>query len=480
MKYITINNINIPINQIINIINTNNEVILVDSSRERYIVFTGDKEACNEFFNSLLTTFEWTEKVSFPEVHWVDVDNNNVDLLLGMAIIPNVKYDGKYVSDFTLQSSEQNNVKIANTIMLGIKVGKSNVTVTKESKTETINVNVVNGQLKLLFEDNVVLTKNAKYQLKFKDNYGYDVSTSPMSFMSLNPDKATVDGNGVLSGVDEGEATIIAEYFGNYYFKTVTVLPERPNIEKTSLTLKVDETSQQSSTTENFSNQEWISDNQDVATVNSSGLITAKSVGTCKIISKFKEPYEIISKEISVTVNPKAPTPDEQSKTIKVDETFTGDMPTKAGFSGEKWVSDSTELATVDQSSGLVTAKKHGSTKIRGKFTKPYETDGIVYTLTIQPKEPQVVTESQEIQVEGTLNGALPSVDGFSGQSWESTDPTKASVVEGTGIITGVAEGSCEIKGYFTTPYKALAKKYTITVTPKAIQQQTYNTFVWR
>ena len=35
------------------------------------------------------------------------------------------------------------------------------------------------------------------------------ISTSPITYKSLNPDKATVDAKGIVTAVDDGEATIV-------------------------------------------------------------------------------------------------------------------------------------------------------------------------------------------------------------------------------------------------------------------------------
>lgn len=479
MKYLEYQNTTIPSNHIVNVTSLNNSVVITDTNGIDYILFSGNQKACDEYKTSLLTLLDLTEKITLPDIHWIDYIGTK-ELAVGMAYKPTIKYDGKETQDFTLKSSQVGNAKIQDKLIMGLKVGESQITATSQSKNETITLNVMDKKLDLNFEKDVKICVNRNIPLKLFDKYGNTINPYYVNFTSLNTDKFKIDNNGVTTGVSVGSGIIIAKYNNDYYFKNVNVLPEPPELQKENITLKVDETNQQSISDSHFSNPEWLSDNINIAIVNKdSGLITAKKVGKCKIIGKFKTPYETIVKEVSVTVQPKAPTPNKENKTLKVDEKFTGVMPQKAGFSGAKWVSDNGTFAIVDQNSGLVTAKKHGTTNIRGKFTKPYETDGIIYNLTIQPKAPQVVTETSEIQVEGTANATLPSVDGFSGQFWESTDPQKATVDEGTGLVTGVAEGQCEIKGYFTTPYKVLAKKISLTIQPKT-ETQSYNTFMWR
>lgn len=466
MKYLEVNGVTIPTTQITNVIATNNEIVIVDINNKYYTLFAGNAKSCTEYKTELLTLLELTEKVTLPEVHWVDYIGTK-ELAVGMAYTPIINYDGVGTQDFTLQSSQVANAKIQDKLIMGLQKGTSDITATSQSKTDKITLNIIEKTLDVVFDEKFKGYVNHPVQIKIFDNHKKEINPYYISFKSLNEDKFKVDDNGMVTGVAIGDGTILIEYNGEYYFKTINILPEPPAIQKEKVTLKIDETNQQTISSTEFSNPEYISDKPDVATVTKDGgLITAKKVGTCKITCKFKTPYEVVVKEVTVTVQPKAPTPDNENKTLKVDETFTGVMPSKAGFSGAKWVSDNGEFATVDQNSGLVTAIKHGSTNIRGKFTKPYETDGIIYNLTIQPKAPQVVTETLEVQIQSTANATLPSVDGFNGQFWESTDTQKATVNEGTGVVTGVTEGQCEIKGYFTTPYKVLAKKITLKVVP--------------
>ncbi len=162
-----------------------------------------------------------------------------------------------------------------------------------------------------------------------------------------------------------------------------------------------------------------------------------------------------------------APAVDKQTKTMKVKETFKAEMPINEGFSGALWESNSTSKATVD-SSGNVTAKATGTVIITGYYTTPYKTPARTYTLTIQPAVPTVQEESRTLEVEGTFTGELPSTAGFSGSKWVSSDPSKATVVEGTGVVTAVAEGSAIITGNYTKPYETPIKKYNLTITAKS------------
>lgn len=140
-------------------------------------------------------------------------------------------------------------------------------------------------------------------------------------------------------------------------------------------------------------------------------------------------------------------------------------MPENETFSGAEWSSSSTK-ATVDKSSGVVTAKETGKVTITGYYTTPYKTPGIKYTVTIQPAVPSVQTEEKTIKVNETFNGVLPETEGFSGVKWVSDKPNIATVDNSSGLITGKTQGSCVITGSYTSPYETPIKKYTLTVNP--------------
>ena len=117
----------------------------------------------------------------------------------------------------------------------------------------------------------------------------------------------------------------------------------------------------------------WTSSNDSVAQVSSSGLVTAKSVGTATITCKANDGSGK-SATCSVTVNSSIIEPTSislpSSKTVKVGESFTMTYtltPSNATTT-LTWTSDDTNIATVS-SSGVVNGIKAGTTKIRVKTT---------------------------------------------------------------------------------------------------------------
>lgn len=311
MKYIDINGVKIPTSQIASVRNQNEMVVLVDTNNINYVLFKGTQSACDDYTTQLLTNLEWIDKLADITVHWVTAPLT-LKIENGKAVIPQVLYDDKTtdISEFTLTSGTEANVKVDKGYLIGLKNGTSKITVTKEGKNATIDVTVVDPTSNIRFEkrDDGV-PKNQSYTIKLLDGYGSFIPTNLINFISLDDTKATVDGSGKITGKAEGTANIVAEYQGNNYVHTVTVHPEAPAIQKSNVTLKVDETSQQSVSSPGFSNQKWLVDKSDIATVSQTGLITAKKVGTAKVTAMLTTPYEVTVKEITVTVQPADPQP---------------------------------------------------------------------------------------------------------------------------------------------------------------------------
>lgn len=208
----------------------------------------------------------------------------------------------------------------------------------------------------------------------------------------------------------------------------------------------------------------WKSYDTAKATVNATtGVVRGVAQGEAYISATY-DGVEYIHK---IVVQPAAPEAMQESKTIKVNETFNGAMPSKAGFSGALWESNATGVVSVVSGTGVATGKSVGSGKVTGYFTTPYKTPGIVYTVAVQPAVPAVDKQTKAIKVDETFQGVMPVKEHFSGAKWETSNPLFATVSP-EGLVTAVGVGEVKITGKFTTPYETLAIEYTVTVSAKA------------
>lgn len=200
----------------------------------------------------------------------------------------------------------------------------------------------------------------------------------------------------------------------------------------------------------------WTSDTPATATVNASGLVTAVSAGTAKIIVKSNDggfeatcnltvTPEVI-KATSVTVAPTTASI-EATKTTQLTATV---LPAGTTDKSVTWTSSDATKATVS-AAGLVTGVATGTATITattkdgsGKFAACAVTVTPLIVkatgVTMAPKTASVeVSKTQQLSATvapaGTTDKSL---------TWASSDESKATVSQ-TGLVTAVAEGTANI-----------------------------------
>jgi uncharacterized protein YjdB len=175
------------------------------------------------------------------------------------------------------------------------------------------------------------------------------------TYKSNNTKIAKVNAKGVVTAVKAGTAKITVT--NNGVKKVFTVTVKNPKLNKTSVklyrtgkyTLKV---------TGKVGKATFKSSNKKIATVNSKGVIVAKSKGTATVTVKSNG----VTLKTKVTV--KNPTLNKKSVTIKKNKSFTVKVTGKIGKA--KFTSSNKKVATVN-SKGKIKAKKAGKTTIKVK-----------------------------------------------------------------------------------------------------------------
>lgn len=198
-------------------------------------------------------------------------------------------------------------------------------------------------------------------------------NNTSLTWKSSNPDVATVDANGVVTGISEGKATItVRNSNGLSASSEVTVTNINTPITNVSLNFSDLEIRKDSSQglratitpkeTTDDKTLTWESSNPEVATVSSTGVVTARRPGNAIITVRTSNGLTdtcnitVISQITSVHLNLTAITLDEGvSQTLRatINPSDTTDDTTLT------WLSSNTNVATVDQE-GNVTAVKEG------------------------------------------------------------------------------------------------------------------------
>lgn len=204
-------------------------------------------------------------------------------------------------------------------------------------------------------------------------------ATTTLTWTSSDTSVATVSQSGVVKGLQVGESKItVTTHNGKSAYCYVKVAEDKIYVTSISLnattcTMTVGDTKQLTATVSpsNATDKSisWTSNNNSVATVSSSGLITAKAQGsatiTCKANDGSGETATCSVNVNSSVIEPTSISVSPSSKTVKVGDTFycSYTLSPSNATSAVTWSSDNSSIATVN-SSGKVTAKSVGSTYI--------------------------------------------------------------------------------------------------------------------
>ena len=305
-------------------------------------------------------------------------------------------------------------------------------------------------------------------------------NNTSLTWKSSNPDVATVDANGVVTGISEGKATItVRNSNGLSASSEVTVTNINTPITNVSLNFSDLEIRKDSSQglratitpkeTTDDKTLTWESSNPEVATVSSTGVVTARRPGNAIITVRTSNGLTdtcnitVISQITSVHLNLTAITLDEGVSQIlraTINPSDTTDDTTLT------WLSSNTNVATVDQE-GNVTAVKEGVatitvTTVNGrraecKITVNKPSENIPIESVSLDKTTLTLEEQEAETLVATINPSDTTDD--TTLTWKSNNPEVATVDQ-EGKVTAIKEGSATI-----TVTTVNGKEATCTVT---------------
>lgn len=197
----------------------------------------------------------------------------------------------------------------------------------------------------------------------------------------------------------------------------------------------------------------WTSSNSKVATVNSQGIVTAKSIGTAVITATAQDgtnaeascEIRVVKAVTSVTLNASSVTTVE-GRSFKLKATV---KPTNATIKKVKWTSSDESIAIVD-SNGVVTALKAGTVKIKATATDNSGKYGmaVVKVKALVPATKVIISTESLIMTPGestTLQKVINPTNSTDRFSWETDNKSVASVDKATGRVTAHKPGTAKI-----------------------------------
>lgn len=235
---------------------------------------------------------------------------------------------------------------------------------------------------------------------------------------------------------------------------TITVTP-------TELTLEVGETGTLTATSSRAADTfAWSSDDEAVATVDASGVVTAVGAGTATITATGSSSGRTATATVTVTEAVEvAVTPTEA--TLEVGATVQLAATSTDAADGFDWASGDDTVATVD-ANGLVTAVGEGTTQVTATGTNSGESASA--TITVNPATVVSVTPTEaSIEIGGTVALTANSSDAADTFFWES-DAESVATVDAAGLVTGVGEGTAVVTATGSASGESASATITVTV----------------
>lgn len=358
---------------------------------------------------------------------------------------------------------ESNNTDVAIVNQSGkvtaIKAGKATITVTlkdgSKSATCEVTVKAADPSAITLSETSIELAINGTETLK-ATVFPADASKANLKWKSSDPEVASVDNAGVVTGLKAGTATITVEVEGKDISATCEVKVKEATPTAISLPNEKEEvivgstltlTPTFEGVTPANDKLEWTSADEKIATV-ADGVVTGVKAGSTLISVKVKDSG--LSASCLVTVKPVVPTSItftpaevemEQGAEMKL--TYNVD-PTNASTEGLTWTSN-TNVATVSEA-GVVTAISAGIATIK---VKNGDTElGTCQVKVLAPAAKAIaLVETAEVKMNKTLElkATVTPSDASATLEWTSDDTNVATVDQLTGVVTGKKPGTAKI-----------------------------------
>ena len=309
-------------------------------------------------------------------------------------------------------------------VVLGVAAGTTVITYTvgADYVTYSITVNTIapiTGLTSVLVGNAIILSD----------------ATSGGSWSSSNSSVATIGLLGNVTGVSHGTTTIT--YAIGSAYATYTVEVDTMASITGLLVVLVGNTITLADTTAGGT---WSSNNNTIATIGTSGIVTGINTGTTTIT------YTIGSAYVTYTVEVDPISPITGATIVLVGNTTTLADTTAGGV----WSSSNTSVATIG-TSGIVTGVSSGTTTITYTVGSGY----VTYTMETDPIAP--ITGSTSVLVSNTITLS----DATSGGNWSSSN-TSVATIGSTGVVSGLTTGTTVITYMVGTGYSV----YTITVNP--------------
>jgi len=372
-------------------------------------------------------------------------------------------------------------------LVTAVAPGTATISAVSEGRTGTSTITVspkpVSAVIVSPGQASVIVGQSVTLSAQVTDEQGNVLSGRPLTFSSGTPGVASVSSTGVVTGVAAGTATITVTSEGKSGTATITVVPipvARVNVSPAQPNVTVGQTVQLNAAAEAANGQAlpgrtatWTSGAPLVASVSSTGVVTALAPGTAVIFANIEG--VIGSSAVTVREVPVATvvvTPPTSSMVVGASVQLSASVRDASGaeLPGRLvgWTS-SDETVAIVSSAGRVTAIKVGTATITASSDGKSGTATVtvtaapVATVTVTP-----ATASLTVGQTTTLAAETRDANGtvLTGRqvTWSTSNASVATV--SSGVVTATGPGTATITA--TSEGKAGTSTITVSAVPVA------------
>lgn len=368
------------------------------------------------YVNEMSFLEEYNQSISKSLSHYSNIEQLTVGY--NISRLPSLNNNSKLsiltiLSPIPLDAYEFSNVQYMD---LDVKIPYGSISKFKEhpiwSKFWNISeLPVIEASSISLNESNLKLYINQSFQL-VAEIEPINVTNNVVIWETSDYSIANATQDGIITGINEGSVIITAkcgEISASCEVRVEPVLPEEVTLNELSISLKKNETFQLSATVSPEATTDktiaWTSNNESIASVSDTGLVTANGIGNTQIVASCGE----VSTICEVTVTPilaEGLTLNENSISVTKGNTFQLVAAIDPEDTTDKtiaWVSDNEKVAKVSNN-GLVTAVEVGNAKITASCGDVSATCEVV--VTDIDGVGYIINEDEQINVY-TVNGVL-------------------------------------------------------------------------
>ena len=392
---------------------------------------------------------------------------------------------------WTSSSVEVASVDETSGVVTGNKVGDAVITATTTDGAN-VSVSTIVHVTPLKVTDVELITTSAVKTLPTKLEVKVlpvDADIKKMTWKSLTPTIASITEDGTITGLETGIAQVqCTTTDGSNISKTFNVeitplsvsgisLPKEVSIVKTNTTKLEYTVSPAASDNQQL---KWASSNTAVASVDeTTGAITANKVGDA-VITATATDGSGVSASTTVHVTPLPVSSISLPKEVSIVKTDAQKVnytvkPAAADNQKLKWTSGNAVVASVDETTGIITANKVGDAVITATATDGsnvsasttvHVTPIYASSLNITNELTLLRTNSQKIEV-----SILPELTDNKTVEW-SSDNESVATVDQNGVVKGISVGTANITAK-TTDGSNLSANCKVTVNPVVINLST-------